>query len=140
MLVTNEFSGRRYLISVVEVNKQITVRPDVSSEADLIFPSVSFDNIRLEAAVYNLRNSFLAQVLSKPVLVVNVDDQDGTITKKAFSDLMGALIQIENIDDLLDKRKLEHIFEIYDFEAVGKQIWSLFHLSNIMHVFIFEVQ
>jgi hypothetical protein len=136
MKVRNKFDGCDYLLSVVRVRKRITISRDFNG---VPFPPMKLEHITLQGAIYEHRPaSFLRQVFSKPVLVVNLEDRLGRVAREDFENLLEALIADESIPDLLDEERSYQIYRKYGFESATKAIWSLFLLSRIGNAFIFQ--
>jgi hypothetical protein len=136
----NKFNDRSYIISIVPVRNRITIPMTlpVDDDIEVSLPPIRFENITLQAAVYEHKTSFLKQILCKPVLVVNVDDPGEQICGEEFSEFMRELIENERMDDLLAESGSDEIYKRYGFESVSKNIWSLFHLSKIKNSFVFR--
>ena len=111
----------------------------LADDIELSFSRIRFEHIRLEAAVYEHKTSFLEQILSKPLLVVNVNDPGGQISGEEFSEFMRELIENEQMGDVLAGSGSREIYKRYGFESVNKNIWSLFYLSKIKHTFVFHL-
>ncbi len=110
----------------------------VADDIEVSLPPIRLENITLQAAVYEPKTSFLKQILSKPVLVVNVDDPSEQISGEEFSEFMRKLIENERMDELLAESGSDEIYKRYGFQSVDKNIWSLFHLSKIKNAFVFR--
>jgi hypothetical protein len=140
MKVRNAPTDVPYIISVIATRKRVTIPLTIplSDDVQVSLSPMRFDHLTLEAAVYEQKSSFFRQILSKPVLVVNLNDPGGHISTKEFSNLMCNLVENERIEDLLDETRSNEIYKWYRFESVDKQIWSLLHLRRINHTFIFR--
>src|SRR2546425_4621385 len=118
MKTKNKFNNRPYIISVVPTRKRITIPMTVplADDIELSFSRIRFEHIRLEAAVYEHKTSFLEQILSKPLLVVNVNDPGGQISGEEFSEFMRELIENEQMGDVLAGSGSREIYKRYGFE------------------------
>ena len=138
MRAVNKFNNKVHFISVANVRRRISVPMSLNVDKDEVtLPPLEFE-IRLQAAVYEYKSNFLRQILSKPVLVVNLDDVRGQVTTEEFTELVREVIENEPMTDLLKKDGVSEVYDRYGFQSVGKGIWSLFYLSKVKHTFILK--
>lgn len=138
MRAVNRFNNKIYFISVAKVRRRINVPISLDmGEVEVALPPLEFE-IRLQAAVYEYKSSFLRQILSKPVLVVNLDDVRGQVGEEEFSEIVRQVIENEPMPDLLKKDGVSEVYDRHGLQSVGKSIWSLFHLSRVKHTFILK--
>lgn len=120
----------------MRVQKRVGIQIPLPIASEISLP-FKFEHIRLQAAVYNSAASLLRLLLSKPVLVVNLNDPSAEISEDAFSAFMKELMENEEADMILAQDGSDEPYRKYGFEAVSKSIWSLFYLSRVRQTFIF---
>jgi len=139
MRVVNRFNNKVYFVSVVRVQRRITLPMDVGLDKDvrLSFPPIEFQT-RLQAAVYEYKSNFFRQILSKPALVVNLSDVRERVPDEEFSEIVRTMFENERVEDLFEEYSVSKKFDGFGFTSITRSIWSLFHLSRVRHMFVMK--
>lgn len=128
--VKNENDQIIYIVSIVHVQKRFTT-PPISKEVN--FGIINYDNIIFEAAIYKKKASF------KPFFIIELDDTARKgISEHEFTSLIKNVITKEKIENLIDEKKCDEIFEKYGFLSNFQYIWSLFVFSKIKVIFLMK--
>jgi hypothetical protein len=135
MRVVNHFNKKVYFVSLASVQRRIKVPTDVGFGIE--FAPIEL-RIRLQAAVYEYKPNFFRQILSRPVLVVNLSDVGERVPDELFSELVRGMLENERVEDLFDEDRVCEIFDRRGFKSVSASIWSLFHFSRVRHAFVLK--
>jgi len=136
-LIKNIIDSREYFVSVVPVQKSISI--PVPAFGGIPLGNLDFKNIVLEAAIYEQETikKFPLNPMPKPVMTVFMDRMG--YSKVVTQDIFQSQINdfIKNVDVTSDA-DIEAKLSDMGYIASIHEIWNLFFLSRLKHVFIFE--
>jgi hypothetical protein len=132
--LNNKFDGKDYMVSIVSVHKRISI-PDLLSECfpkGTILESTRYGNITFEAAIFRSPKKF------KPFFTIELNEYGTKITKEDFTKFIHHIIVNEEIDNLIDSKKVFDTYKKYGYIARRHDMWHLFLLSKTIFIFIFK--
>lgn len=130
-LIKNKSSNEDFFVSVVPVKKEISIPMKLD---ELQLPDTEFSNIIFEAAIY--KNNEIKSPTPKPFLIVNLDDGlSKPETQEVFEQNIFNLVENSNLNN---NDSVMNELRVMGYESLIHNIWNLFFLSNIKHVFIFR--
>lgn len=135
--ITNKINRQNYFVSVVSVKKSISIPTKVDN---IPLGNIDFKNITIEAAVFEEKKilGLFPNLTPKPQMVISLDDGPHTkeITNDIFLDQIISLIQDVDLNsDLSISTKLENL----GYKVLIHEIWNLYFMSNIKHIFVFKI-
>jgi hypothetical protein len=143
--VENRFDGKKYLVSIIPVQKTFSV-PNVLQRnlsddtensfltmfADALPEAENFNHVCYEAAIFSEEPPF-----SKPLFLIVLNDFQPQLVASSFKKLVHSVIENEEINNLtLWKEGEEHIFDKYGFKAVSVNSWQALISSELRIVII----
>jgi hypothetical protein len=142
--LTNRFDGQSYFVSIVRVSKRIRIPLTTSGNLDIdnmSLGNIDLDDINMQAAIYPIsvfKKNIIGSLLSKPLLVINLDDALRQISIDDFKAFVITLLTEEKLEDLYGGLNSANIFKKYDYVVTRYDIWSLFSFSKVKNLFIFR--
>jgi hypothetical protein len=132
--LNNKFDDNDYIVSIASVRKRISI-PDPLSECfpkGTILESTRFDNIIFEAAIFRPPKKF------KPFFTIELNEYGTKITKEDFTKFIHHIIVNEEIDNLINSKKVFNTYKKYGYIARRHDMWQLFLLTKTIFIFIFK--
>ena len=135
-IVVNSFNKTPYMVSTIYSPKQAILRSDFlgSLSTDTYFESAVFQVSRTKIGLLDI----FKMIIGGPQLVFNSmaysleDTKEGG--EKEFHKLVCTMIENEKIEDLV--KETDTVFDKYGYLDHQQNIWSLWQLRKIKHIFL----